>query len=258
MTELEISVKCHKEKHADKDQKIENLKTQLENQTKQNEKLNTQVENQTKKIEYLNTQVGSQTKQAKEINDKVEDQNRELENLLNKVDKESNEVQIQKRKIEELQQTININSMIIPNISDDINIYPAFSAFQWKFTVNEVRSSGKLLKSAPFYNNMNAMCFQLAAGFQENKFAIGLVRYRGKYDDAVNEITETHPFNITLHVFGQNGKRLVLNFCNTSYQFTIPHSTMSSGSRGKVINEISSLTIDGCVHIHCFFNNTTI
>jgi len=198
LNELEIKVKCHEEKDVEKDQQIENLKTQVENQRKQIENLNKQFENQ--------------AKQTKEINNKIENQNKELKYVARNIDKKSSEVQNITTKIEELQQAIKMNSMIIPNISNDLNIYPASTAFQWKFNVSEVRSSDKPLRSAPFYNNMNAMCFQLAVMFQENNFIIGLVRYRGKYDDATKAITTTIPFTFMIHVCGKNGKQKKAKF----------------------------------------------
>jgi len=242
LAELEIKVKCHEEKDVEKDQQIENLKTQVENQRKQ--------------IENLNKQFEKQTKQTKENNNKIENQNKELEKVGRNNVKESIEVQNITTKIEELQQAIKMNSMIIPNISDDINIYPSSSAFQWKFNVSEVRSLGKSLTSAPFYNNMNPICLQLAVKFQGNNFIIGLVRYRGKYDDATNEITTTQDFSITIHAFGKNGKQKKLIL--PDFNFTIPHSEMFGKGKGALINngEIPSLTIDGYANIHCFFNNT--
>jgi len=144
--------------------------------------------------------------------------------------------------------------MIIPNIEDESNYAPICTAFQWKFNPAEVKS-GITIKSPPFYNVMNAHCFQLVVEYEDNKFYIAFWRYRGKYDHPVNEIKVIEDIDFQIHIFGKNGKLKNYNWDGKD-DFSILKNKMTSGGWNDYISngEIDSLTVDGYVHLHCFFN----
>jgi len=147
--------------------------------------------------------------------------------------------------------------MIVPNIEDESNYSPICTAFQWKFNPADVKSNNGIDKSSPpFYNIMNAQCFQLVVDFQKNNFNISFYRYRGKYDHNVNEMWSVTMFDFQIHVLGQNGKLKIFEFHTKYNDYSIPKFQMrSKGMYHKISNgEINSLTVDGYVHLHCFFN----
>jgi len=145
-------------------------------------------------------------------------------------------------------------SMIIPNIEDESNYAPICTAFQWKFNPTEVKFGSKK-NSPPFYNIMNAHCFQLVVEYETNDFSIGLRRYRGKYDHPVNEIKVIKNIDFQIHVFGKNGKLKIYNWDETNDYSISKHEMISEDYTEHINNgEIGSLTVDGFVHLHCFFN----
>jgi len=193
------------------------------------------------------------------------DQKKQIENQ----DKEISELKTlmlnQSKEIEKLQQYHNndpINhqsslplSMIMPNIEDETNYSPICTAFQWKFNPAEVKSV-EILFGPPFYNVMNAHCFQLSVNFVNNIYEISLRRYRGKYDNKVKPIIEMKNIDFHIHIFGKNGKLKIAQF-NSFNDYSIrKHDIKSEGWVEKINNsEINSLTVDGFVHLHCFFAN---
>jgi len=105
------------------------------------------------------------------------------------------------------------------------------------------------------------MCFAMGAVFGRNDFCICLVRSRGKYDHATDEITKTTPFNFTVNIFGNNGNCKLLKFTNSEPDFRIPLSQPVSTKpiiiKGISIEEIGNFTVDGHIHLHCFFNDVS-
>jgi len=215
MNELEVKVKVHGQKLVEKgaqiinqNNEIVNLNRHIANQDKQIGDLNKHNVNHDKQIVNQEKLIGNLNKhnvnQAKQIAD-------QKKHSLN----QSKQIAEQKKQIENLQKIPNfINhqpssslplSMIIPNIEDDSNYSPMCTAFQWKFKPAEVKSGIKKI-SSPFYNVMNAHCFQLVVEYEDNNFSIGLRRYRGKYDHPVNEIKVTKNIDFQIYVFGKNGK----------------------------------------------------
>jgi len=221
MIELETNAKSHGQKLAEKDKQIENLFAQMENQNKQMEDQNKQMEDQNKK---------------------VEDQAKQIDSLV--------------KQVNATHQCKN-NIMIIKNIEDESDFSPICSTFQWKFKPSEIRCDVKKY-SPPFYNVMNAHCFQLRVHYVDNNFCISLYRYRGKYDHFNDEIKVTKDFAFEIKVFGKNGKVKTLeNGSNMDY--SIARSQDRSFGWWNAINngEIGSLTIDdGYVNLHCFFKST--
>jgi len=220
MTELESKVKCNEQKHVEKDNLIKNLNKQIVDQNKQIVNLGRQNENQDR-------QIGDQKKQ--------------IETLHQRQTKQQVSLPL---------------SMIIPNVEDDSNYAPISTAFQWKFNPTEVESGGKIF-SPPFYNVMNSLCFKLTADFRyNNSIFIGLCRYRGKHDHKVNEIKEMTNIDFRIHIFKKNGKLKTFKWGNKE-DYSIPRNQMISKDWSETLNEneMESMTIDGYVHLHCFFNN---
>jgi len=110
--------------------------------------------------------------------------------------------------------------MIIPNIENEENYSFLSTAFQWKFSVNQVRS-GVVSNSPPFYNAFNAYCFQLQIKFEqeeeEEEFEVCLHRYRGIYDHNENEISERIFFNFEIRIFGKCGEQKQLKWEDDEY-----------------------------------------
>jgi len=220
MIELETNAKSHGLKLEEKDKQIENLIAQNENLIAQNENQNKKIDNQSKQME---------------------DQAKQIDNLV---------------------QQVNIthqygNNMIMKNIGDETTFSPFCTAFQWKFMPDEVRY-GCMKYSPPFYNVMNPICFQLRVHYVDNNFRIALYRYRGKYDHFNDEIEVTKDFSFDIRIFGKNGKVTTFEKRN-NMKYTISQSKTKSYGWWNRINddEIGSLTIDGYVNLHCFFNKTT-
>jgi len=141
-----------------------------------------------------------------------------------------------------------------PNLIDSSNFMPVCTALQWQFSFDKVRS-GKSYLCTPFYNTKNAMCFAVGAVSVGNNLRIGLIRHRGKYDHATDEVPMTMPFNFTVNIFGNNGNCKLLQFTNREHDYQIPISTNACMWAFKVISneEIGNFTIDGDIHLHCFF-----
>jgi len=260
LTKLESIVKCHEQKHAEKDDQIRNINKQMVDQNKQIEDQNKQIENQNKQIEDQNKEIEEQKKEIVNLN-KMHDENQECKQTADQ------NIQIidNKKQIEDLKQCLTNHqsslplSMTIPNITDESCYSPICTAFQWKFKPSEVRSC--LVKYSPsFYNVMNAHCFQLEIGFKNNNFYLSLYRYRGKYDHNVNEIKQVENFDFKIHIFGKNGKLLKHKWGSNTLteDYSINKHNIRSLTWGEDIynNEMNSLTVDGYVHLHCFFNNT--
>jgi len=86
-----------------------------------------------------------------------------------------------------------------------------------------------------------------------------LNRCRGKYDHAADEIAMTTPFSFTVNIFGNNGNCKLLQFTNSEHEYQIPIYSGVSKWAFKVISneEIGNFTIDGDIHLHCFFNDVS-
>jgi len=169
MTELEVKVKVHERNLVEKE-------SQNINQNKQIVDLNKHIVN-------LNKQIEDQKNQS--LNQKIQ-----IESL-------------QKGQTNSISHQLSSNQtllMTIPNIEDESNYSPMFTAFQWKFNPTDVKS-GVIKISPPFYNVMNAYCFQLDAQFVRNNFCISLCCYRGKYDDNVKEIKTSEEFRFSNSYF---------------------------------------------------------
>jgi len=236
MIELETNAKSHGLKLVEKDKQMENLIAQMENENKKAEDLNKQMENLIAQIENLIAQMENQNK-------KVEDQSKQIDSLVKQV----NATHPCKNSI-----------MIIKNIEDETDFSPICSIFQWKFKPSEIRCGIEKF-SPPFYNVMNAHCFQLRVHYVDNNFCIALFRYRGKYDHFNDEIKVTKDFAFEIKVFGKNGKVKTLEI-GSHMDYSIAQSKERSHGWWNEINngEIGSLTIDdGYVNLHCFFNKTT-
>jgi len=225
---------------------------------------------QYKQIEDQNKQIEDQNKRIEDQNKQTEEQKKEIVNLNkkhneNQDSKETVDQQIQivdnKKQIEDLQQCLTKHlsslplSMIIPNIEDESCYSPICTAFQWKFKPTELKS-GIIKFSAPFYNIMNAHCFQLRAEFANKRFNISLLCRRGKYDHNMNKIDGMKKIDFRIHIFGKNGISRIYQWdCKDDYSIR-KHETLSDGWAVNIFNnDIDSLTVDGYVHSHCFFNN---
>jgi len=137
-------------------------------------------------------------------------QNKQIADQKNQVLKQKIQIEsLQKGQTNSISHQLSSNQtsllMTIPNIEDESNYSPMFTALQWKFNPTDVKS-GVIKISPPFYNVMNAYCFQLDAQFIRNSFCISLCRYRGKYDDNVKEIKTSKNFDFQIHIFGKNIK----------------------------------------------------
>jgi len=225
MVELEVKVKDNGRKLVERD-------TQIVNQNKQ-------IENLEKQIVNLNKHNTNQDKQIAEQKKQIESLQRSQTNST------SHQISSNQKQL----------SMIIPNIVDESNYFPICTAFRWKFNPADVKS-GMNKFSPPFYNHINAYCFQLGVFYEKNSFRISLRRYRGKYDHNVNDIRTTKDFNFRIHIFGKNSKLKIFEFENDE-SFSVSKHEIGSKGFDEIINngEISSLTVNGYVHLHCFFDN---
>jgi len=63
-------------------------------------------------------------------------------------------------------------------------------------------------------------------------------------------------FDFRIHIFGKSGKSKSFKW-DCKDDFSILKDEAVGGGWGRSINnnEIDSLTVDGYVHLHCFFNN---
>jgi len=237
MAELEVKVKVHGQKLVEKN-------TQIVNQNKQIVNLNKHNVNQDKQIADQVKQIADQKKHSLNQSKQIGDLKKQIENLQKS---QTNSTNHQPSSSSPL-------SMIIPNVEDESNYSPICTAFQWKFNPTAVKSGIKET-SPPFYNVMNAHCFQLEVDYEDNNFCIGLRRYRGKYDHPVNEIKVIKIVDFQIHIFGKNGKLKIYNW-DEKEDYSITKHEMASESFHEFINngEIGSLTVDGYVHLHCFFN----
>jgi len=249
LSKIESIVKSHEQKHDEKD-----------NQIKIQNKL---IENFNKQFENLNNKIEDQSMQILGQNKKVKDLKEQVLNLDSRNENQEKQIVDHKKQIEDLKQCLTKHqsslplSMIIPNIKDESCYSPICTAFQWKFEPSEVRSC--IVKfSPPFYNIMNAHCFQLKVNFANKCFRVDLYRYRGKFDHNVNEIEGMKKIDLKMHIFGKNGNLKILKWGKAGENYSIPKHQMISRGWGHNINngEInSSLTVDGYVHLHCFFND---
>jgi len=237
MAELEVKVKVHGQKLVEKN-------TQIVNQNKQIVNLNKHNVNQDKQIADQVKQIADQKKHSLNQSKQIGDLKKQIENLQKN---QTNSTNHQPSSSSPL-------SMIIPNVEHESNYSPICTAFQWKFNPTAVKSGIKET-SPPFYNVMNAHCFQLEVDYEDNNFCIGLRRYRGKYDHPVNEIKVIKIVDFQIHIFGKNGKLKIYNW-DEKDDYSIPKHEMASEGWSENINngEIGSLTVDGYVHLHCFFN----
>jgi len=79
--------------------------------------------------------------------------------------------------------------------------------------------------------------------------------YRGKYDHNENEISERIFFNFEIRIFGKCGKQKQLKWEDDEYIIPCYNKVSNFGLSFTIDNrEISSLTVAGFVHLHCFFN----
>jgi len=246
MTEIECKlqineqkVKANEQKLAEKDQLIENQNKQIENQCKI-------TDEQNKAIKDLKDEMNNQSNVLNEKNRQIIDQNKQMKDL--KV-----QVENQNKKIINLQQYQ--STMIKPYIEDGSNFIALNTAFQWKFNPQEVRASNVCQHSPPFYNVMNSFCFQLGVNFVDNNYQIILFRYRGKYDADKDMTATTQSFDFILKVFGKKGKQKEYYSSKNDGDFSIPRFRERNDGLGIKINngEIASLTVDGFVHLHCYF-----
>jgi len=106
---------------------------------------------------------------------------------------------------------------------------------------------------------MNAHCFQLKVDYKSvldsycvDSFYINVKRYR--YHN-VHAIKRNNHIDFQIHVFGENGKMVVYEWDSVE---GIPKYKAVSDDIGEMIEngEMNRLTIDGYVHLHCFFNKT--
>jgi len=187
---------------------------------------------------------------------KIVDKDNEIEKLRNEIANQKKHGINQNKEIKKLQQRLHISEtkMIIPNIVNEENYTSLSTAFQWKFNVNQIRSSNGS-HSPPFYNVYNTYCFHLCAQYKDEKFIVSLHRYRGMYDHDVNEISGRIVIEFVIRICGKLGvdKQKEVKFNN----HVIPRFDQESktGDGWFVIDndEISSLTVAGFVHMQCFF-----
>jgi len=238
MVELEVKVKVHGQKLVEKNTPIVNQNKQIGNLEKQIVNLNKQNTNQDK-------QIADQTRHSLNQSKQIGDLMKQIKNLQRS---QTNSTSHQPSSSSPL-------SMIIPNVEDESNYSPICTAFQWTFNPTEVKS-GIDKYSPPFYNQINALCFQLDVTYGGNNFKIGLRRYRGKYDHNVNDIRTTKDFDFRIHIFGRNSKLKIFEFDNHE-DFSVSKHNIEGERVYDVINngEIRSLTVNGYVHLHCFFDN---
>jgi len=191
-------------------------------------------------------------------NDKIiETQSKQIENLKEEVANHIKENGNQIKRLEKLEQCVHKyeTMFLIPNVERDIDFAPLSTAFQWKFQHNEIRSTHNTkFYSPPFYNVESSNCFQMLVFYENNKFTIGLARYRGKYDHPTSSINKTKAFVLITKIFGKNGKQKDLEFNSNEFSIS-PNKMLSERCWQFEINngEMVSLTIDGYVHLHCFF-----
>jgi len=249
MTEIESKLQTNEEKVKANEQKLVEKDQQIENQNKQIEYQCKITNEQNKAIKDLKEEMNNQSKVLNEKNRQIINQNKQMKDL--KV-----QVENQNKKIINLQ--LYQSAMIIPDIEDGSNFTGLNTAFQWKFNPQEVRASygdNHILLSPPFYNLMNSFCFQLGVNFVDNKYKILLFRFRGKYDADKDMTATTQSFDFILKVLGKKGKQKEFKSSNDDGDFSIPTFRERNDGLSVSINngEIASLTVDGFVHLHCFF-----
>jgi len=247
VTELESKVKTNEHQLVEKDMKITNQCKTIENLNKEIKDLGNQIKHQNKTIDNQNKQFKNQTKQL------GDNQNKKVADLNKQIEDQNKQIEDQKIQIKVLQQSH--KQMIIPNITDESRFSPISTAFQWKFDPTEIKSSCAIKFGPPIYNIINSYCFQLGVDFVDNNLHIILFRYRGKYDaDAEDNVETTKEFNFCFNVFGKIGVTKVIN-CRNLNDYSIPKNAMRSKGWSYPINndKIDDLTVDGCMHLHCFF-----
>jgi len=212
-------------------------------------------------VKELAAKVSNNEEKLKISEGKIKINEKKLVDKDNKIKKLRNEIANQKKhgvnqnkEIKKLQcLPFSETKMIIPNIENEENYSFLSTAFQWKFNVNQVRS-GVVANSPPFYNAFNAYCFQLQIKFEQEEFEVSLHRYRGKYDHNENEISERIFFNFEIRIYGKCGAQKQLKWEDDEYIIPRCNKVSNFGLSFTIDNrEISSLTVAGFVHLHCFF-----
>jgi len=224
--------------------KIKTLQEQVDDKNKQIESLTKQVENQCKQFEDLGKRLADENKKTMDLKIQMEKENTELKNKITKILIPKNQTKESENVIQKFESFLFKMMNLKQNLINSSNFMPVCTALQWQFNFDKVRSGSSI--STPFYNTKNAMCFAVGAASVGNNLRIGLVRYRGKYDHAMNKIAMTAPFNFTVNIFGNNGNCKLLQFTNSEHDYQIPINSGLSRSALKVISneEIVNFTID--------------
>jgi len=242
LTKIESIVKSHEQKHDEKDNQIKIQNKLIESFNKQFENLNNKIEDQSMKITDLKKQILNLDSCNENQEKQMVDNKKQIEDLKQCLTKHQSSLPL---------------SMIIPNIEDESCYSPICTAFQWKFKPSELKS-GIVKCSPPFYNIMNTHCFQLQVGFENNNFRIILYRLRGKFDHNVNEIKGLKNTDFHMHIFGKYGTLKIVEWGQGQENYSISKHQMTSQGWGHEFenSEINiSSTVDGYVHLHCFFSD---
>jgi len=238
--------------------KMKTLKEQVNDKNKQIEFLTKQVENQCKRFEDLDKRLADQNKitmvSTMDVKIQMEKENTELKNKITKIVIPKNQTKEQENVIQKFKSFLFKMTNLKPKFTDSSNFMSVCTALHWQFNFDKVRFENSCL-CIPFYNTKNAMCFAVGAAYLENNLRVCLIRFRGKYDHAMNKIAMTSPFSFTVNIFGNNGNCKLLKFTNSEHDYQIPNNSGMSKWAFKVISnvEIANFTIDGDIHLHCFF-----
>lgn len=280
LKDLTLQVKCHEQRLEEKDKQIYNQNKQIENYSKHFEDQKKRIENCSKQLEEQHKLIENHKKQMENCNKQIDDQNiliekqmKQLENYgeqledqnvviefknivemknfkmqSNNANQENEEITYLKKQVE------NINKESILRI--DNQSYET-EHFGWGLYIE----IDKVYVSPIFYNIVNGMCFQLETKLKNHWFLgfrlfITLRRYRGKYDHPTNQILTTQPFELVIHILGNNGNIKVMNFSNEpDDRYTIRESKeVSVGSMTWVRrSEFPKLIVYGYLNIQLFF-----
>jgi len=265
MTELELKVKTNEQNLEEKDKQITKQCKTIENLNKEVKELAKQITNQNKIIDNENKQFKNLTKQQ------VDNQTKKIDNLIKKQIEDQDQDNSQKLQIKQINeqienQTLQIKSLqhqtniIMPSSKDseDSNGFSAVcAAFEWRFNMDFADQS-----SIPFYNHKNSHGFELYIYTEEEDLCICLSRCRGKYDlDSDKAITKTDKFVFNIHLRGNNGYKIELEYKNATddddefgFYAIFEDQEYSEGCHKRIFkDEIDMLTVRGYVNIHCFF-----
>jgi len=266
---------------------------QLKNQNKQQtDILNKTNVVQNKQIEEHQIQIKAHGKKIESHHIELEERNKQIEDLRNLKEEQMKEFNIRMDNQSLLIKTLQHQpSIIIPSSeyisSEYINHFSAVtSSFEWKFNVDRLRT-GDELKSPLFYNSKNSHCFQLTVFYDHrDNFSTYLYRCRGKFDLELHEvILKTDEFVFNIHLLGNNKYKRELKYiyaaevntdeddadnddgdddadgtdCDYFFEpdeYTISEDAMQSDGEFQSISndDIIKLTVDGNIHLHCFFN----